>query len=126
CRGVALWRTPKARTRTGDRTAAAGKKAGRNPPAQGGSRRGRYCRHRQPLDQRVVGQDEAVRAVADEVLRARFGIKDPNKPIGSFLFLGPTGVGKTELARALAATLFDDEANMIRIDMSEYMEKHTV
>jgi len=78
------------------------------------------------LHQRVIGQDEAVRAVADAVLRARSGIKDPNKPIGSFLFLGPTGVGKTELARALAATLFDDEANMIRIDMSEYMEKHTV
>ena len=78
------------------------------------------------LHQRVVGQDEAVHAVADAVLRARSGIKDPNRPIGSFLFLGPTGVGKTELARALAATLFDDEANMIRIDMSEYMEKHTV
>jgi ATP-dependent Clp protease ATP-binding subunit ClpB len=78
------------------------------------------------LHQRVVGQDEAVRAVADAVLRARSGIKDPNRPIGSFLFLGPTGVGKTELARALAATLFDDEANLIRIDMSEYMEKHTV
>jgi ATP-dependent Clp protease ATP-binding subunit ClpB len=78
------------------------------------------------LHQRVVGQDEAVRAVADAVLRARSGIKDPNRPIGSFLFLGPTGVGKTELARALAATLFDDEGNLIRIDMSEYMEKHTV
>ena len=78
------------------------------------------------LHQRVVGQDEAVEAVADAVLRARSGIKDPNRPIGSFLFLGPTGVGKTELARALAATLFDDEANLIRIDMSEYMEKHTV
>ncbi len=78
------------------------------------------------LHQRVVGQDEAVRAVADAVVRARSGIKDPNRPIGSFLFLGPTGVGKTELARALAATLFDDEANLIRIDMSEYMEKHTV
>ena len=74
----------------------------------------------------MVGQDEAVQAVADAVLRARSGIKDPNRPIGSFLFLGPTGVGKTELARALAATLFDDEANLIRIDMSEYMEKHTV
>ncbi|HEY6084092.1 MAG TPA: AAA family ATPase, partial [Nitrospira sp.] len=78
------------------------------------------------LHQRVVGQDEAVQAVADAVLRARSGIKDPNRPIGSFLFLGPTGVGKTELARALAATLFDEEANLIRIDMSEYMEKHTV
>lgn len=78
------------------------------------------------LHQRVIGQDEGVRAVADAVLRARSGIKDPNRPIGSFLFLGPTGVGKTELARALATTLFDDESNMIRIDMSEYMEKHTV
>ncbi len=78
------------------------------------------------LHKRVVGQDEAVRAVADAVLRARSGIKDPNRPIGSFLFLGPTGVGKTELARALAATLFDDEGSMVRIDMSEYMEKHTV
>ena len=78
------------------------------------------------LHLRVVGQHEAVQAVADAVLRARSGIKDPNRPIGSFLFLGPTGVGKTELARALAATLFDDEANLIRIDMSEYMEKHTV
>jgi ATP-dependent Clp protease ATP-binding subunit ClpB len=78
------------------------------------------------LHQRVVGQKEAVQAVADAVLRARSGIKDPNRPIGSFLFLGPTGVGKTELARTLAATLFDDDANLIRIDMSEYMEKHTV
>ena len=78
------------------------------------------------LHQRVVGQNEAVEAVADAVLRARSGIKDPNRPIGSFLFLGPTGVGKTELARTLAATLFDDDANLIRIDMSEYMEKHTV
>jgi ATP-dependent Clp protease ATP-binding subunit ClpB len=78
------------------------------------------------LHQRVVGQNEAVEAVADAVLRARSGIKDPNRPIGSFLFLGPTGVGKTELARALASTLFDDETNLIRIDMSEYMEKHTV
>jgi ATP-dependent Clp protease ATP-binding subunit ClpB len=78
------------------------------------------------LHQRVVGQDEAVTAVADAVIRARSGIKDPNRPIGSFLFLGPTGVGKTELARALAAILFDDEGNLIRIDMSEYMEKHTV
>ena len=78
------------------------------------------------LHRRVVGQEQAVTAVADAVLRARSGIKDPNRPIGSFLFLGPTGVGKTELARALSATLFDDEANLIRIDMSEYMEKHTV
>ncbi len=78
------------------------------------------------LHQRVIGQDEGVRAVADAVLRARSGIKDPNRPIGSFLFLGPTGVGKTELARALARVLFDDESNLIRIDMSEYMEKHTV
>jgi ATP-dependent Clp protease ATP-binding subunit ClpB len=78
------------------------------------------------LHHRVVGQDEAVSAVADAVVRARAGIKDPKRPIGSFLFLGPTGVGKTELARALATTLFDDEENMIRLDMSEYMEKHTV
>ena len=78
------------------------------------------------LHQRVIGQDEAVTAVADAVIRARAGIKDPNRPIGSFIFLGPTGVGKTELARALAEYLFDDEAAMIRIDMSEYMEKHTV
>jgi ATP-dependent Clp protease ATP-binding subunit ClpB len=78
------------------------------------------------LHKRVVGQDEAVRAVADAVVRARAGIKDPKRPIGSFLFLGPTGVGKTELARALAATLFDAEENMVRLDMSEYMEKHTV
>jgi len=78
------------------------------------------------LHHRVVGQDEAVRAVADAVVRARAGIKDPKRPIGSFLFLGPTGVGKTELARALAEILFDDENSMIRLDMSEYMEKHTV
>jgi ATP-dependent Clp protease ATP-binding subunit ClpB len=78
------------------------------------------------LHERVVGQDEAVQAVADAVVRARSGLKDPNRPIGSFIFLGPTGVGKTELARALAAFLFDDEAAMIRLDMSEYMEKHTV
>ena len=78
------------------------------------------------LHQRVVGQDEAVTAVADAVIRARSGLKDPNRPIGSFIFLGPTGVGKTELARALAEFLFDDEHAMIRIDMSEYLEKHTV
>jgi ATP-dependent Clp protease ATP-binding subunit ClpB len=78
------------------------------------------------LHQRVIGQDEAVQAVAEAVLRARSGLKDPRRPIGSFLFLGPTGVGKTELARALAQFLFDDERAMIRIDMSEYQEKHTV
>jgi ATP-dependent Clp protease ATP-binding subunit ClpB len=78
------------------------------------------------LHERVVGQDEAIDAVSDAVLRARSGLKDPNRPIGSFIFLGPTGVGKTEVARALAEALFDDESSMVRIDMSEYMEKHTV
>ena len=78
------------------------------------------------LHQRVIGQDEAVQLVADAVLRARSGIKDPKRPVGSFIFLGPTGVGKTELARTLAEALFDSEENMIRIDMSEYMEKHSV
>ncbi|WP_429884661.1 ATP-dependent chaperone ClpB [Geoalkalibacter halelectricus] len=78
------------------------------------------------LHRRVIGQDEAVSLVADAVIRARAGIKDPRRPIGSFIFLGPTGVGKTELARALAETLFDSEDNMVRIDMSEYMEKHAV
>ncbi len=78
------------------------------------------------LHNRVVGQDEAVQAVAEAVMRARAGLKDPNRPIGSFIFLGPTGVGKTELARALAEHLFDDEHAMIRVDMSEYQEKHTV
>lgn len=78
------------------------------------------------LHERVIGQDEAVSLVADAVIRARAGIKDPRKPIGSFIFLGPTGVGKTELARTLAQALFDSEDHMIRIDMSEYMEKHTV
>ena len=78
------------------------------------------------LHKRVVGQDEAVQLVADAVLRARSGIKDPKRPIGSFIFLGPTGVGKTELARTLAEALFDSEENLIRIDMSEYMEKHSV
>ncbi len=78
------------------------------------------------LHQRVVGQDEAVTAVADAVIRARAGIKDPKRPIGSFLFLGPTGVGKTELAKALSEALFDSEDNIVRIDMSEYMEKHSV
>ncbi len=78
------------------------------------------------LHQRVVGQDEAVTVVSQAILRARAGIKDPNRPIGSFIFLGPTGVGKTELAKTLAEALFDDERSMIRIDMSEYMEKHSV
>jgi ATP-dependent Clp protease ATP-binding subunit ClpA len=78
------------------------------------------------LHARVVGQDEAIQAVSDAVRRARAGLKDPRRPIGSFLFLGPTGVGKTELARALAEFLFDDEAAMVRIDMSEYMEKFSV
>ncbi len=78
------------------------------------------------LHQRVIGQDEAVQRVTDAVIRARAGIKDPRRPIGSFIFLGPTGVGKTELARTLAETLFDSEDNLIRIDMSEYMEKHAV
>ncbi|MGX0847966.1 ATP-dependent Clp protease ATP-binding subunit ClpB [Staphylococcus auricularis] len=78
------------------------------------------------LHERVVGQDKAVDLVSDAVVRARAGIKDPNRPIGSFLFLGPTGIGKTELAKSLASTLFDSEKHMIRIDMSEYMEKHSV
>ena len=78
------------------------------------------------LHQRVVGQDEAIVAVSNAIRRARAGLQDPNRPLGSFIFLGPTGVGKTELARALAEFLFDDEQAMIRIDMSEYQEKHTV
>ncbi len=78
------------------------------------------------LHARVIGQDEAVAAVSNAVRRARAGLQDPNRPIGSFIFLGPTGVGKTELARALAEFLFDDETHMVRIDMSEYMEKHAV
>lgn len=78
------------------------------------------------LHKRVVGQDEAVKVVSEAILRARAGIKDPNRPIGSFIFLGPTGVGKTELAKTLAEALFDDEKSIIRVDMSEYMEKHTV
>ena len=78
------------------------------------------------LHKRVIGQDEAVTKVTEAVIRSKAGIKDPTKPIGSFLFLGPTGVGKTELAKTLAATLFDDEQNMVRIDMSEYMEKYSV
>ena len=78
------------------------------------------------LHKRVIGQDDAINAVANAIRRARAGLQDPNRPLGSFLFLGPTGVGKTELARALAEFLFDDEQAMVRIDMSEYQEKHTV
>ena len=78
------------------------------------------------LHKRVIGQEEGVTKVTEAIIRSKAGIKDPSKPIGSFLFLGPTGVGKTELAKALAASLFDDENNMVRIDMSEYMEKYSV
>src|SRR4030081_3005664 len=88
--------------------------------------RQKLVRLEEHLHQRVVGQDEAIKAVANAIRRARAGLQDENRPIGSFIFLGPTGVGKTELARALAEFLFDDERNMIRLDMSEYMEKHTV
>ncbi len=86
----------------------------------------KLLRMEERLHQRVVGQDEAITAVANAIRRARAGLQDPNRPLGSFIFLGPTGVGKTELARALAEFLFDDEHAMIRIDMSEYQEKHTV
>ncbi len=88
--------------------------------------RDKLLRLPQTLHERVIGQDEAVDRVSDAILRSRAGIQDPNRPIGSFLFLGPTGVGKTELAKALAQALFDDEKNMVRIDMSEYMEKYSV
>ncbi|WP_082732051.1 ATP-dependent Clp protease ATP-binding subunit [Sporosarcina sp. HYO08] len=88
--------------------------------------REKLLRLRETLEERVIGQEDAVQLVTEAVWRARAGIKDPNKPIGSFLFLGPTGVGKTELAKTLAATLFDSEEHFIRIDMSEYMEKHSV
>ena len=88
--------------------------------------RSRLLRLEQQLHERVVGQDEAVEAVAEAIRRARAGLSDPNRPIGSFLFLGPTGVGKTELARTLAEALFGEEAAMIRIDMSEFQERHTV
>jgi ATP-dependent Clp protease ATP-binding subunit ClpB len=86
----------------------------------------KLIRMEERLHQRVVGQDEAISAVANAIRRARAGLQDPNRPLGSFLFLGPTGVGKTELARALAEFLFDDEQALIRIDMSEYQEKHAV
>ena len=78
------------------------------------------------LHKRVIGQDEAVTKITEAIIRSKAGIKDPGRPIGSFLFLGPTGVGKTELAKALAENLFDDESNIVRIDMSEYMEKYSV
>ena len=87
---------------------------------------GKLLRLDEILHERVVGQDEAVQLVADAIIRARSGIRDPRKPIGSFIFLGPTGVGKTELAKTLAAALFDSEDNMVRLDMSEYQERHTV
>src|SRR3712207_7645969 len=90
------------------------------------SDRERLARLDEHLNERVIGQPEATRAVADAVRRSRAGMQDPNRPIGSFIFLGPTGVGKTETARALAEFLFDDEDAMVRIDMSEYMEKHAV
>ena len=86
----------------------------------------RLLKLEETLHQRVVGQDEAVAAVAKAIRRSRVGLKDPKRPIGSFLFLGPTGVGKTELCKTLAESMFGDENAMIRIDMSEYMEKHTV
>src|SRR5206468_9312248 len=86
----------------------------------------KLIRMEERLHQRVVGQAEAIAAVANAIRRARAGLQDPNRPLGSFIFLGPTGVGKTELARALAEFLFDSDQAMIRLDMSEYMEKHTV
>src|SRR5213075_1873957 len=86
----------------------------------------KLLRMEQQLSKRVIGQAEAVKAVSTAVRRARAGLQDPNRPIGSFMFLGPTGVGKTELTKALAEYLFDDEAALVRIDMSEYMEKHSV
>ena len=88
--------------------------------------RDKLLRMEEQLGKRVVGQEEAVKAVANAVRRARAGLQDPNRPIGWFLFLGPTGVGKTELTKALAEFLFDDEQAMVRIDMSEFMEKHAV
>ena len=88
--------------------------------------REKLLRLKDTLHERVVGQDNAVQLVTEAVWRARAGIKDPHRPIGTFLFLGPTGVGKTELAKAFAAQLFDSEDHFIRIDMSEYMEKHSV
>src|SRR5207302_1262380 len=86
----------------------------------------KLIRMEEVLHERVIGQDEAVEAVANAIRRSRAGLSDPHKPIGTFMFLGPTGVGKTELARAVAEFLFDDERSMVRIDMGEYQEKHTV
>ena len=91
-----------------------------------GGRTGKLLHMDEVLHRRVIGQDEAVEKVSEAILRSRAGIQDPNRPLGSFLFLGPTGVGKTELAKALAEALFDDENNIVRIDMSEYMEKFSV
>src|SRR5690606_4989320 len=90
------------------------------------SEKEKLLRMEQALGERVVGQHEAVRAVSDAIRRSRAGLADPNRPNGSFLFLGPTGVGKTELSKALAEFLFDSEDAMVRIDMSEFMEKHSV
>jgi len=86
----------------------------------------KLLRMEERLHQRVVGQEEAINAVSNAVRRSRSGMQDPNRPIGSFIFLGPTGVGKTELARALAEFLFDDQNALVRIDMSEYQERHTI
>lgn len=90
------------------------------------SERQKLLKLSEELHKRVIGQDEAVIAVADAIQRSRAGLADPNRPIASFMFLGPTGVGKTELAKALASYLFNTEESMVRIDMSEYMEKHSV
>ena len=110
--------------RTGNR--GSGIEVDRNTGIQaGGGREKSFCVWG-TLHQRVVGQEEAVEAVTEAVIRARAGLKDYNRPIGSFIFMGPTGVGKTELAKALSEALFDSERNMIRIDMSEYMEKYSV
>jgi ATP-dependent Clp protease ATP-binding subunit ClpB len=109
--------------RTSPRSSASGRTS---RSAADGGRDPEAVQMEERLHQRVVGQDEAITAVANAIRRARAGLQDPNRPLGSFIFLGPTGVGKTELARALAEFLFDDEQAMVRIDMSEYQEKHTV
>jgi ATP-dependent Clp protease ATP-binding subunit ClpB len=102
------------------------KRLQRSFPAGRESERNKTLHLDEELHKRVVGQDDGVTKVTEAIIRSKAGIKDPTKPIGSFLFLGPTGVGKTELAKALAASLFDDESNMVRLDMSEYMEKYSV